>query len=118
MKTRQQQTRALMHPYLIEKLAASRRDELLSTAERHNRAVLAHCSGTSTPSRGAVIRTFVASAVAAVVRAVTNARSRPARPQRPPVIFNHRPASPRSRGSLAGSPQGGRPKPGSRELQT
>ena len=62
-----------MHPYMIEKLAAAHRDELLSTADRHRLAVQTRRN--QTPNRPTVTAIII-KAIAAVVRAATNRQRR------------------------------------------
>lgn len=64
-----------MHPYMIEKLAAANRDELLSAAERNRQVVQAR--GSKTPT-SITVRVIIARAVAAVLRAVMDRPSRAA----------------------------------------
>ena len=66
-----------MHPYMSEKLAASHRDDLLAAADRHRQAVHARRSQTGTTGRGAAVRTIIASAVAALLRAAMSRSSGP-----------------------------------------
>ena len=58
-----------MHPYMIEKLAAAHRDDLLSSADRHRQTAQARLNRTRASSKGAGVTAVIASAVARVLRA-------------------------------------------------